>query len=321
MKAAILAACMIAIVSGSFLQIGNSSEKICELVIDESSEYAEEFYISGVPYKYQNENNWCGPASLAMVLSYWGEYVSQENIADSVINPDNLTKCENLAKYAKSLGFNAFYDSITIEELKENISMGYPIIVLQRFSLDYSWGHFRVVIGYDVETIINHDPLQGENYNLSYDDFVELWKIEKYENEFVAVYPSTPPIRDTTPPIISIISPGDGEILDNHWVKVYWDGSDQESGIERYEIKLDKSDWKDVKHAKFYLDSFSDGDHFVHVKAVNRAGKTAEDQVGFTVKTGGNGWLEYIQKNWFFIIIIVVIITVILIVAKYSNSL
>lgn len=297
---------MIAIVSGSFLQIGNSAEKICGLATDESSKYAENYYIPNVPHKFQNENNWCGPASLAMVLSYWGNYVSQENIADLVINPDNLTKCENLAKYARSLGFNAFYDSIIIEELKENISLGYPIIVLQRFSLDYPEGHFRVVIGYNDETIITHDPLLGENYNLSYDDFVELWKIEKYENEFVAVYSSTPPIRDTTPPTISIISPSNGEIFTNHRAEVSWEGLDQESGIERYEVKLNNDNWKNARISTSNLFYVSDGDHVAYVKVVDRAGNSVEQHVNFTVKTSEISEYEWVKH--FAVVVVIVLI-------------
>lgn len=127
-----------------------------------------------------------------MVLGYWGENVSQENIAKSVIRTNGLTMPVNLAEYAEGLGFDAYYGPMNIEELKENISHRFPIIVLQGFSFSYTASHFRVVIGYNGDNIITDDPALGENYVISLDNFIELWKTGNYENAFVLVYPHRP---------------------------------------------------------------------------------------------------------------------------------
>lgn len=258
------------------------------------SPYPENFHMENVPYKYQNENNWCGPASLAMVLSYWGVYVSQETIADSVINLDNLTKCENLAKYAENFGFNTSDGTTTIEELKENVSNGYPIIVLQR---DFPVNHFRVVVGYNEENIITHNPLYVRNYSvylndypdyptqyyhIPYDNFVDLWELDGFQNEFVTVYSLTTPVRDNIPPTISIISPTNGQTLDNGIVEISWEGED-ESGIERCEVKIDNWDWNPITNTSKLFWESEEGEHTIYVRAVDRSGNLKECSVTVTI--------------------------------------
>ncbi len=152
-------------------------------------EQVENINTLDVPYLSQTENNWCGPASLAMVLNYWGVSVTQEEIAPFIINPyDNLTHSDDIVEYAENLGFIAFYGSITIEELKEKISNEHPVIVLQWFSPDYRVGHFRVVIGYDEQKIITHDPILGQNHPFLHDEFFELWLRKNcIENESIII--------------------------------------------------------------------------------------------------------------------------------------
>jgi len=51
-------------------------------------------------------------------------------------------------------------------------------LVLQRFSVQDSYGHYRVIVGYNDKegTFITFDPILGRNYNISYTEFTELWK-------------------------------------------------------------------------------------------------------------------------------------------------
>jgi len=114
-----------------------------------------------------------------MVLQYWGINVSQDEIASEIYDPvTHLTYISDMEKYP--LKFNFTVESLfsNIDELKEFIREGYPIIVLQKYSLTTTYGHFRVVIGYNdkTEIIMTNDPLKHANYTISYSDFKELWK-------------------------------------------------------------------------------------------------------------------------------------------------
>ncbi|MEM2922408.1 MAG: C39 family peptidase, partial [Candidatus Bathyarchaeia archaeon] len=144
----------------------------------ESYEF-NEFYLYGVPYINQGNTYWCGPTSLSMVLNYWGYNITKEDIASQIYDPQNrLTTISNMTLYPQALGFDTADFAGSISYIQLYIQKGIPLIVLQKFSLQNSYGHYRVVVGYNSEnkTIITLDPAMGKDYVLSYDIFVELWK-------------------------------------------------------------------------------------------------------------------------------------------------
>lgn len=315
MKTEILAVCVMVILLGSFFHNSDSSKKFYGIIMNKLP-YLENFYIENVPYKYQNDFYWCGPASLAMVLDYWGDYVTQENIASLIYRPDeNVTYSSDMVEYAENQGFIAFWRIATIEELKENISNGYPIIVLQRFSLDSSENHFRVVVGYDERNVITYNPVYlrdssiyldypdyfAQDYYIPYDNFLELWRLDNnLENVSIVIYPAPTLVRDTIPPTVSIISPSANEILDNDWIEVSWEGQDRESGIERYEVKMDNLDWNPTVSTSKQFHA-SNGNHIVYLRAIDRAGNSTEDNFNFTIDI--RTWIDYIPLTfWIFVI-------------------
>ncbi len=92
---------------------------------------------------------------------------------------------------------------------------------------------------------------------------------------------------DNDNPSIQITSPQDGSILNIDTVNITWTGSDANSGIDHYEIRIDSSSWKDVGTATSYqFTGLNDGSHTVDVKAVDKAGNEMIDSVSFVVDTG-----------------------------------
>ena len=81
-----------------------------------------------------------------------------------------------MIKYAKELGFDAKYNYMTIDEIKELLREDIPVIAIQNYSLSLPYSHARVITGYDDEKqeIINNDPTAGEDYIISYSDFTAL---------------------------------------------------------------------------------------------------------------------------------------------------
>jgi len=140
---------------------------------DESS-----FYIYEVPYASQKHAYWCGPASLTIVLKYWGLNVTQEEIAAQTYNPETkLTNISIMKSYPLRCGFRSEELNGSIDCLRKWIRKGCPIIVLQKLSLQDVYGHYRVVVGYDNEKdlVMTFDPILGPNYNMTYSEFAELW--------------------------------------------------------------------------------------------------------------------------------------------------
>ena len=128
-----------------------------------------------VPYEKYAGANWCLPASGAMTFKYFGENITQQQIANVVIT-DGVSSVYKMIKYAKDLGFEAKYNYITIEDIKNLLKEDVPIIAIQNYSLTLPYSHARVIIGFDDEKqeVITNDPTAGKDYKISYSNFLDL---------------------------------------------------------------------------------------------------------------------------------------------------
>ena len=166
--------------------------------------------IPGVPYHKQQKSYWCGSASLEMVFDYWGEDISQSEIA-GVANSDSSYGCytnelERAAHFsqlstsiqkpslqgytARKLGYAVSSNQWSYEaavdpysDLKNLIKNNYPVLALTWYDTSHSNGHFRVVKGFSdpLDTFIVHDPWYtapyfGPDVNFNQALFVDdLW--------------------------------------------------------------------------------------------------------------------------------------------------
>jgi len=128
-----------------------------------------------VPYEKYAGANWCLPASGAMTFKYFGEDITQQEIANAVIT-DGASSVYKMITYARDLGFEAKYNYMTIDEIKEILREDIPVIAVQNYSLSILKSHARVIIGYDDEKqeVISNDPTAGEDYIIPYSDFTAL---------------------------------------------------------------------------------------------------------------------------------------------------
>ena len=148
-----------------------------QLDIDEEINKVEELvsvYLE-VPYEKYAGTNWCLPASGAMTFKYFGMDISQSQIASKVIT-DGTSSVFKFISYAKGLGFEVAYQFKTIEEIKDLLEEDIPVIAVQNYSLSLPYSHARVIIGFDDEKqeIITNDPTAGEDYIISYSNFLAL---------------------------------------------------------------------------------------------------------------------------------------------------
>ena len=148
-----------------------------ELDLDEEINKVEEidYVYLDVPYEKYAGANWCLPASGAMTFKYFGMDISQSQIASKVIT-NGTSSVFKFISFAKNLGFETKYQSKTIEEIKALLEEDIPVIAIQNYSLTILKSHARVIIGYDDETqeVITNDPTVGEDYKISYSDFLAL---------------------------------------------------------------------------------------------------------------------------------------------------
>lgn len=142
--------------------------------------------IEGVPFIKQ-DSQFCGPASLAAVMTYHGAPTDQKTVASRVYS-DKLQGAliTDLDRYARDAGFETKSGRGTEEWLKAEIDRGRPVIVLVDLGFwVVSKPHYLVVYGYDGEGFRAHDGYTPGNH-YPYARFGEIW--EKMGNAFLLVY-------------------------------------------------------------------------------------------------------------------------------------
>lgn len=107
-------------------------------------------YIKNVPF-FPQEENYCGPASLASVLGYWGHNVSQEEVAREIYTPQIKGAINvDLANYAKRKGFDAVSYKGDLEKIKGEVDKGHPLILYLHMGIPLvPRRHYMVAVGYD----------------------------------------------------------------------------------------------------------------------------------------------------------------------------
>ncbi len=90
---------------------------------------------------------------------------------------------------------------------------------------------------------------------------------------------------DTRPPDIRIVSPQDHEVVTTSDVTVEWEGEDEISGIDRYQIRIDGGEWKEPdSDSRHTFVGLQEGEHTVEIRAYDRAGNAANRTVTFELE-------------------------------------
>jgi len=150
--------------------------------------------LNGFRHEYQAWNN-CGPATLAMALSYWGWDENQQPIAtftkpnprDKNVMPYELTAyVEEETQFAVILRVGG-----DIDLLKRFLASGIPVILEKGFELpkDGWMGHYVLLTGYDDSKgrFIMQDSYYGPDQVMDYADLESYWRAFNFT--YLAVYP------------------------------------------------------------------------------------------------------------------------------------
>ena len=132
--------------------------------------------IAGVPFIPQEEYQ-CGPASLAMVLQYYGTAIGQEEIAQALYLPSvRGTLNLDLEFYARRRGFAARAFAGTLDAAKAELRRDRPLIVFQDVGVVSAVPHFAVLLGYDerARSVVLHSGTEAYRV-VAYDEFERTW--------------------------------------------------------------------------------------------------------------------------------------------------
>ncbi|MEW6614946.1 MAG: C39 family peptidase [Thermodesulfobacteriota bacterium] len=149
------------------------------------------YIIENVPI-FPQEKYQCGPASLAGVLSYWGVKVSPEIIATEIYSKSAKgTLNLDMVLYVQKRGLDVVQASSSFKSLKENIDLGYPVIVLVDYGFwVYQQNHFMVIVGYNENGVIANSGRNRYKF-IREEDFLKSW--EKTDCWTLLIKPSQVP--------------------------------------------------------------------------------------------------------------------------------
>ena len=134
-----------------------------------------------VPFIKQ-EKNFCGAASLAMVFKYWGKNISQYSIADKIYDKSKKgISSKSLKSYSEERGFLVFIYKGGLENIKENIKKGRPLIVALSAGAPGGF-HYVVIVGYDenLSLILVNDPYSEKLKEMKIKEFIKRWENSNY---------------------------------------------------------------------------------------------------------------------------------------------
>ncbi len=140
----------------------------------------------------QSFNN-CGPANLTQVLNWYGNPVTQDEVA-SYLKPnpeDRNVSPWQIADYVneQTPGYQAIARSGgSLDMIKRFLAAGYPVVIEKGYELPESgwWGHYLTVYGYDDvrQELYSQDsylgPFDGSGRTDSYDELVSYWQEFNY---------------------------------------------------------------------------------------------------------------------------------------------
>jgi predicted double-glycine peptidase len=229
----------------------------------------------------QTLNN-CGPASVAEVLNYWGNYRTQGQVqailrADG--NPGGMVPY-GVPSYMHSLGMDVVIGvGGTDEEIKALVAAGFPVIVNQWVSPENHYGHFRPIEAYDDARggFVSSDPYLGPDHFISYADFDEIWNTNS--RRFIVIYP---PSRQAA---VQATLAASG-----------WDKA------TTYQADLTKQEQRQTPHTSVANAAFRNSDYRQGYGALNLAWDELQlgqfDAARASLKTAASGHANPVVVNW-----------------------
>ncbi len=124
---------------------------------------------------FQQRPDYCGPASLKMVLHHFGIEKTEKQIANAVKAKHSVgIEAEDLLKIAKKYGLQGkIKDRSELKDLTRWVKKkGIPVIVEWFLEDD---GHFSVVTDLDRENVYLQDPSLGHMRAMTRMNFLRVW--------------------------------------------------------------------------------------------------------------------------------------------------
>jgi hypothetical protein len=153
----------------------------------------------GAYFSQHNRWNYCGPANIAMALSYWGWQGTHDDAAKGLrtYSKDKNVMPYEMADFAREqAGIGALVRvGGDLDILKRLIAAGFPVVVekgphFRDINYQVTWmGHYQTLTGYNDQGgyFIAQDSYIEANYHQPYTEFISEWRSFNYL--YLVVYP------------------------------------------------------------------------------------------------------------------------------------
>jgi len=162
-------------------------------------------------FEWQGMNN-CGPASLSMLLHFWGwdNQYTQKTVASN-LKPNEHDKNVMPYEIERFVLDKTKYGVIlrtggTLDDLRGLIAAGFPVVIEKGLTVleeNKGWmGHYDFVTGYfeDKRTFLTQDSYRGPNYTVDYDSLIYDWRA--FDFVYLVVYP-----KEREKEVIDVLGP------------------------------------------------------------------------------------------------------------------
>ena len=131
----------------------------------------------------ESSRYYCGPTALASVLSFYGLEVDINQVVKEIYRPELKGAITmDIFLYAKERGLQTDLYRGTMEDLKDRIRRGVPLILFVDMGYDfYPMGHYIVPVGFsdDYGVVLAHSG-SDEALPISYKKLLRAWKKTGY---------------------------------------------------------------------------------------------------------------------------------------------
>jgi len=158
--------------------LGSCAAKQTRALLDRPPEgLATTAAVEQVPFFAQTEYQ-CGPASLAMLLSWAGVPVTPDQLTPKLFIPGKKGTLQvELMAAPRQFGMLAYPLTPTLSDILHEVAAGHPVLIFQNLALSwYPKWHYAVVIAYDLsaKTITLHSGLESE-HTIAMSVFEHTW--------------------------------------------------------------------------------------------------------------------------------------------------
>ena len=157
--------------------------------------------LTDVPFFSQKEYQ-CGPAALAMMMTYRQVVVSPDDLVQQIYLPERHgTLTPEIVAAVRKYEFVPYVFTTGLHDLLIEVAAGNPVLVMQNLGLSwYPVWHYAVVIGYDLnqQTLVLRSGLEPERIT-TLRNFENTWK---RANHWAMVIPA----RDQLPATVNVLT-------------------------------------------------------------------------------------------------------------------